>query len=531
MPPNTPQQPPQPGPRPGPHGGPQTGPHGGPPRPNQGPPTGQIPPYGGPPTGQQPPYRDPRTPAQQPGPAHPATLRSPAPKPPFNRKLLIGAAGAVALIAVIAIVLVMTLSGGGGTPGGKLGPVAGTPGQEHGRRPVTQVEPSSGRTLTVAQDGSGQYRTIGEAAQETRPGDTVVISAGTYDESVEIPTDGAQGAYITYTAAPGAAVVITGDTDTDGLVDLRNRNWIRFIGLSIRGSSDHGLYAAGSSNIVVQDTEVADSQDGGMVFIDGSNIQVTHSEVRNSNAQGPDAKNEAVSFSGIDGFEIAYSVVEDCGEEGIDAKYEARNGKIHDNTTRANRGPNIYVDAAHSIEVYNNTVVGATGEGKAGIFLGVEDISETRRTYDVKIYNNVLTGNAGGGIVFFVESEGTFSDISIVNNTIADNGGAGIDPRDYTFAGSNVLRNNIVTGNGRDSAGTMDVFTADHNLFGSGPIGTDPVSGEVEFVDAESGDLRLAAGSAGIDAGSSDGAPQADALGVARPEGKVDLGAFEAGPS
>ncbi len=425
----------------------------------------------------------------------------------------------------------MTLSGGGSDPGGgKLGPVAGTPGQEHGRRPVTQVEQSSGRTLSVAQDGSGQYRTIGEAAQATKPGDTVVIAAGTYNEAVEIPTDGAQGAYITYQAAPGAEVAITGDTDTDGLVDLRNRSWIKFIGLSIRGSSDHGLYAAGSSNIVVQDTEVADSQDGGMVFIDGSNIQILHSEVRNSNAEGTEAKNEAVSFSNIDGFEIGYSVVENCGEEGIDAKYEARNGKIHDNTTRSNRGPNIYVDAANTIEVFNNTVVGATGEGKAGIFLGVEDISETRRTYNVKIYNNVVTGNAGGGINFFVESEGTFSDLSIINNTIANNGGDGINPRNYTFAGTNVLRNNIVTGNGRDSAGKIEVFAADHNLFGSGPVGTDPVQGKVTFVDAAAGDLRLAADSAGIDAGSVDGAPQADVLGVARPEGKVDLGAFQSGP-
>lgn len=521
--PNTPSQPPRPGRQPGQHGGPP------PPDPYAGPPTGGVPQYGGPPAGPQPTPR-----STGPHPAPQPTLRAPKPAPPRNRRILIGAAAAVALLAVTAVVLVMTLSGGGGVAGptGKLGPLAGTPGQDQGRRPITQVEPSTGRTLTVAQDGSGQYRTIGEAAAQTRPGDTVVISAGTYNEKLEIPNDGAQGAYITYHAAPGAQVVISGDTDVDGLVDLRNRNWIKFVGLSIRGSSDHGLYASGSNHIVVQDTEVADSQDGGMVFIDGSDIQVLHSEVRNSNAEGSDAKNEAVSFSNIDGFEIAYSVVENCGEEGIDAKYEARNGKIHDNTTRGNTGPNIYVDAANSIEVYNNTVTGATGEGKAGIFLGVEDISETRRTYNVKIYNNVVTGNAGGGIVFFVESEGTFSDLSIVNNTIANNGGDGLNPRDYDFAGTNVLRNNIITGNGRDVAGNAaEVFTADHNLVGSGAIGTDPVQGTVKFVDAKSGDLRLAAGSAGIGAGIADGAPRADLLGVARVDGKVDIGAFQTGSS
>jgi len=308
---------------------------------------------------------------------------------------------------------------------------------------------------------------------------------------------------------------------------MKGRNWIRFIGLTIQDSTEHGLYAVDSNHIVVQDTLVSNSQDGGMVFVDGSDVQVIHSEVRGSNAKGTDASNEAVTFSNIDGFEIAYSVVANCGEEGIDAKYEARNGKIHDNTSDANRGPNIYIDAANTIEVYNNTVTGATGDGKQGISLGIEDVSETRKTYAIKVYNNVVTGNKGGGIGFFVESEGTFSDIQIVNNTVVNNPGDGFNPRKYTFAGTNLLRNNIFSGNQRDITGQGDGFTIDHNLFATGGIGTDLVTGAVEFVNLAAGDLRLAAGSPGIGAGSSDGAPRADILGTARPDGQVDLGAFE----
>jgi len=490
-------------------------------------------PAGGTPPAPPAPYQDPPTVPQQasPGPPQTPTGAGPdgsAPPPRRSRRPAVVLAALVAVAAVVVAVLVATGSIGS-SPGsdGALGPAAGAAlGEERGRRPITQVEPSPGRQLTVAQDGSGQYATIADAAREAGPGDTVVISAGTYEGALDIPTDGAPDAYVTYHAAPGAEVVLTGEAEDQGLVQLEDRQWIRFVGLTIRDSSDHGIYAAGSSHIVLQDVEIDGTQDGGAVFIDGSDVRVLHSEIRGTNAEGLDAENEAVSFSNIDGFEIAWSVVEDNGEEGIDAKYEARNGSIHDNLTRANRGPNIYLDGANTIEVYNNEVLDASGETKAGISLGIEDLSETRSTYAIEIYNNLISGN-DGGISFFVESEGTYQDISIVNNTIVGNSGAGIDPQDHSFAGTNVLRNNIVVGNDRDGAGDLAVFAAEHNLFGDETVGADPVEGEVLFVDAENGDYRLVEGSAGVDAGSSDGVPRADLLGMARPEGEIDLGAFE----
>ena len=48
------------------------------------------------------------------------------------------------------------------------------------------------------------------AAEELRPGDTVVIRAGVYREHVEVKVSGQPGEPITFTAAPGARVVIKG---------------------------------------------------------------------------------------------------------------------------------------------------------------------------------------------------------------------------------------------------------------------------------------------------------------------------------
>jgi hypothetical protein len=430
---------------------------------------------------------------------------------------------------VLAVVLVITLSGPSQTVGPNgTGAIGSAPAEVHGRRPITAALPSTGKTLKVAQDGSGQFTSIAAAAAQAAPGDTVLISAGDYAEPLDVPKDGTQGNYITFQAAPGADVKISGAADEDGLVYLKNRQWIRFVGITVANSSKHGIYAVNSSHIVVQDSGIATSQDGGMVFVGGSDIQLLHNDVRGTNARGPDASNEAVSLSGINGFDVGYNIVAGNGEEGIDAKYDSTNGKIHDNTSDQNRGPNVYVDGATNIDIYDNTITGASGPQKAGLSLGIEDASDTRKTSGIKIYNNVISGNSGGGISFFVESDGTFSDIQIINNTVVNNSdGDGINPKNYTFTGTNVLRNNIFTGNKRDTAGQGQPFTADHNLFGNGGFGTDNATGAVAFVDPSGGDLRLKAGSPGVNAGNPDGAPATDINGTPRPAGGIDIGAFE----
>jgi len=58
---------------------------------------------------------------------------------------------------------------------------------------------------------------------------------------------------------------------------------------------------------------------------------------------------------------------------------------------------------------------------------------------------------------------------------------------------------------------------------GEGNVATDP-----QFEDAAAGDLRLAGGSPCIDAGTAEGAPGTDLVGIARPQGGgVDMGAYE----
>ncbi|MFC5204910.1 nitrous oxide reductase family maturation protein NosD [Pseudonocardia sulfidoxydans] len=361
-----------------------------------------------------------------------------------RRRPLAGAASAVTLAVLVAAVLTSAPP----RPGDDVDLAAA----------VVPAQAAAGATLRV---GPGaQYTTLADAARAARPGDTVLVTPGNY-AGFQAPTSGTAGAPITFKADGGKVTLTSGGT-SNGRLDLSGRSNLRFVGIDVSRSSRFGIYATNAQNITLQDCEIADSQDGGAVFVGGSNIRVIGCDVHGNNARGTSADMEGISLENVDGFEIAGNHVHDNGEEGIDAKYEARNGTIHGNRVENNRGPNIYVDSAHQIKVYDNISIGAKESSKAGIALAVENYSKTRKTYSVQIYNNVMIGNAGGGMSFWTEGSGSFTDISVVNNTFVNNKKAGISIAGGQFAGTNILRNNLFSGNPTAVSGSASAFKADH---------------------------------------------------------------------
>ncbi|MGZ0150585.1 right-handed parallel beta-helix repeat-containing protein [Kribbella sp. WER1] len=383
---------------------------------------------------------------------------------------------------------------------------------------TARADTAAGRTLTVAKSGA-QFHTVQAAADASRPGDTILIAAGTYQEALT-PRSGAAGKEIVYRAAPGAGVVLDGKKQLkagDGLLDLDGRSWLRFEGIRIRNSPTHGVYGSKTSHITFLHCEVASSSNGGLVILGGSDITVDGCDVHDNNDKGTSASHEAITMGeGTTRFDVYNNHVHDNGEEGIDAKYDDNaHGAIHGNSVHDNRGPNIYVDSSAGVLVYANTVYGAKESTKAGIAVAVEDYSTSRTARDIRIYNNVSYGNAGGGISFWKESSGTIAGISIVNNTLADNPKPAIVGATEVSGAGNVVRNTIFAGN---ATGLGGPFAADHNL-----------TADPGFVDRGAGDFHLRPDPRAIDAGSSTGAPANDHDGVRRPHGAgVDIGAYEA---
>ncbi|ODT97810.1 MAG: hypothetical protein ABS81_29360 [Pseudonocardia sp. SCN 72-86] len=382
------------------------------------------------------------------------------------------------------------------------------------------VASAAPQTLSVGATGS--YKTIQSALNAAKAGDTVEVSAGTYAEALKFPTSGsASTGYITLRSKAGAKVVVDGKNSLksgNGLVSLDGRSYIKIAGLTITNSPTHGIYGNQASNIQISDTEVSNTRNGGLVLLNGANAVIDGNNVHHTNQAGTSASNEAMSLVNYDTVDIRNNEVHDSGEEGIDVKYETRNALVHGNRVYNNRGPNIYADSVHDVKIFDNIVSGATNTSKPGILVAVESYSPTKRLSNVDIYNNVLTGNAGGGIGLWKEGSGTMSNIRILNNVAYNNKRAGIVFSTSGFSGTNIIRNNILTGNPSATSGGTNGFTIDHNL----------TTGDAKFVNAAGGDFHLQPGSPAIDAGVATLAPTVDIAGTARPKGgAVDVGVYE----
>ncbi|MHB8902848.1 MAG: right-handed parallel beta-helix repeat-containing protein [Thermoguttaceae bacterium] len=98
------------------------------------------------------------------------------------------------------------------------------------------LRPAAGETYHVARNGANAsddnpgtpdwpWKTIGKAADALRPGDTVLIHAGIYREHVRPARGGNPSQPITYAAAEGESVVLSGADVVDGWVPVPGGIW------------------------------------------------------------------------------------------------------------------------------------------------------------------------------------------------------------------------------------------------------------------------------------------------------------------
>ena len=242
---------------------------------------------------------------------------------------------------------------------------------------------SAGRLLYVAPTGSdanpGTFkrplRTIQQALDALRPGDTAYVRRGVYSETVDARRRGTRTANIALRAYPGERPVITGQFKITGA-------WFRVSGFVFRGGTaanpdDVAVYVSGGDDIWISANEITGSVSSGIFLGD----------------EGPNSS-DRVRILG-----------NDIHDNGDDRNFDhgiyfghGRHGLVANNLIRNNTayGIQAYPDCDDTV-FSGNTIV---GNGRSGVIVGGNGELASERNNFV---NNIVAFNDEIGIVAYWE--------------------------------------------------------------------------------------------------------------------------------
>ncbi|MGH7998478.1 MAG: choice-of-anchor Q domain-containing protein [Brasilonema sp.] len=466
----------------------------------------------------------------------------------------------------------------------------------------TPTASNSGTVYYVSPDGSDNnpgtsdkpWKSVNYAVGENsvvKAGDTILVQPGTYSELITLGKSGNSELGDITLKANGNVTLRDPDPINGGfregvIQSVGKGNWV-IDGFRIEDTSWAGISLRDANNITVQNNHTYNTGSSGIIampdsYFEGGEAEVTSKNIKvlnntvekaNSRWKGGGGDNsiydplgtqESLSIWGVDGFEVANNTVKEGTREGIDIKTGSRNGSVHDNyiTGQASisgtyqgyqGGPALYIDgnrsASFNIDVYNNVVTGNVADG---IVVG-DEVPDQGDVSNIRVYNNLVYGNGQQGVNpgQGIAVTSNVRNVEIVNNTVANNVQAlDIDGSGY-FAGGYkptdvLVRNNIFADstyrNGLiEDAGNV---TLDNNLFSNkfenlyeGGTGIDNLKANnnakvqsAGFVNSSGNNFHLTSTSPAIDTGSSaiSQYAQYDKDSQARNQGAgTDIGAYE----
>jgi hypothetical protein len=322
-------------------------------------------------------------------------------------------------------------------------------GREAAELSIVTVHPA--RTHYVAPNGDDNgpgskdrpWATINHAAEQARPGETIMIAGGRYilRAQIRVKNSGTAAAWITFVGMPGRASVLDAEkiphSDLfssgldNGAFQIENVNYVRVINLTVVRSHDAAFTIRDASYVDLINNKSTWSYSSGIAVWDTDHqghatrhIRILGNAVRHANvgpiSPGHEAPHEAISVGGAIHFEVAYNRVEDCAKEGIDIKETSKTGTVHHNIVNGVARQAIYLDSwfgeLSKVEIYSNVLY----NDMAGIVLSVENGERVR---DVRIDRNVIFSNAGSGLYFSRWSrDGEREAIKIYDNIFYENG-------------------------------------------------------------------------------------------------------------
>lgn len=299
------------------------------------------------------------------------------------------------------------------------------------------------------------WRTISKAVNILKPGDTLYIREGIYDETVHIRTSGTAANPILILNYPGETPVIDGRItmvkDGGGLLVLSG-NYIYASGIEVRNSTYDGIQVLGSHDIV-SNMFVHHSQRKGILIHQGFNSIVENNRVWWNSIINEYGKSSnwssgiTVSGGGISNAVIRRNHVWENWGQGINT-YESDHSIIEDNIVHDSYAPNIYLHDATNILCQRNLIYTNPNSqvfpyaDHVGIMVG--DERDTPAS-NITIINNISFGNNRNFGLF--KGNHTIFNILIANNTFVN----GIESGNVVIKGYHqnvIFENNLVQQDG-----------------------------------------------------------------------------------
>jgi hypothetical protein len=340
------------------------------------------------------------------------------------------------------------------------------------------------------------WRTVQHAADTARPGSTVNVQGGIYEELVSINASGnASEGFITFQSYPGETAVLDATHFTpsgrQGVLSIHNQSYVRVKGFEVRNfhTAEHRLSPLGISvmgsgshiellkNNVHHIEQTFDGRDAPGRGGNGFGIAVYGTDAKNPITDliidGNEVhhlktgSSESLVVNGnVTNFRITHNVVHDNNNIGIDvigfertapdpAVDQARDGVVSNNlvyniTSRGNpayqneeNSDGIYVDGGTRILIEQNVM--------HDVDFGIELASEHkgRATSYITARNNLIyhSHTAGISIGGYAPERGHTDHCTVVNNTLYNNDtsatGSGEFQMQWNMA-DNTFANNIV---------------------------------------------------------------------------------------
>ncbi|MEA2320412.1 MAG: hypothetical protein QOD81_262 [Solirubrobacteraceae bacterium] len=316
-------------------------------------------------------------------------------------------------------------------------------------------------------DPGAPFCSLQRAAARAVPGDTVHIAPGRYRGTVRPARGGAPGAPIRFVAdAPGVVLdaagapnavklVGTGDVHlvgvrvTGGLnqgVWVERADRVRLEGVTVSGNAGTGVQIKSGAGTHVVASELSGNGRAGLLELAAARgTKVTDSVITGNGRDGAPYNGDGIQLGGV-GAQVTGSVISDNGdspyEHGIYTGAGSAGWRVYDNVLTGNAGANI--KAAGVGEITGNRLT----DGRYGLVL-------SDNPGRVLVRQNLIGGRAQH--LVFLTSGATAARGALLQNTIVQSGrstSSGDASALFVLAADDLeLRNNLVAYTGANAAG------------------------------------------------------------------------------